>query len=682
MPIHNVDQSLALGRPSGAQERRQIQGALASSFRTALGVSLPRCPSRHARSNVPQSAWPPPLRCPCWARPPRRRPRSSLRRGYRPVPRRPAHVKLTFSRLAKGLNQPVLVTSAPGTHRLFVVERGGLVKIYTSAGVRSTAYLDLTSRANSSGDERGLLGLVFSPHFATTTTCGPATRPAGALQVSRFTASSATASTVSASTELMVINVPHPTQRTTTRGMFAFGPGGNLYISTGDGGGGGDPFGQRPEPEHPHGQDPAASTRTTPAAGKYFCIPARNPYAQGEGARGDLAVSALRNAWRFSVDKYHRRPLDRRRRPGAVEEVTRIPTVGLNLGWSCREGSTVYNASRCTSGSTYSRPDVRLRPRLGRRSSAATSTAARRLPRARRLLRLRRLRDRQPLGRSGAGRPSRRQLGANRLTAFGEDDGGELWAVTFDGGLFQMSRPRAARRERADTAKAEAARAAGLRSADRRSCPPSVSRSPPCPTSASTSTAASVRSPPARRPRTSSTTTGPWSPPGSAASCATWRTCWRDGDAVEPVAIDSADGLAILRHSTAHVMAQAVQELYPDAQARHRPADRERLLLRLRRRDARSPPTTWPRSRSACSEIVKEGRPSRRRVVTDDEARAELAVRAVQARADRAQGRRRRAEAPRRGRRRRADHLRQPRRNGRRASGRTSAAARTCRPPG
>ena len=38
-----------------------------------------------------------------------------------------------------------------------------------------------------------------------------------------------------------------------------------------------------------------------------------------------------------------------------------------------------------------------------------------------------------------------------------------------------------------------------------------------------------------------------------------------DGDEVEGVAIDSADGRDILRHSTAHVMAQAVQQLFPDA---------------------------------------------------------------------------------------------------------------------
>ena len=71
----------------------------------------------------------------------------------------------------------------------------------------------------------------------------------------------------------------------------------------------------------------------------------------------------------------------------------------------------------------------------------------------------------------------------------------------------------------------------------------------------------------------------------------------RDGDEVEPVTIDSPDGLAILRHSTAHVLAQAVQQLVPGGEARHRPADPRRLLLRLRRRASPSPPRTSRRSR-------------------------------------------------------------------------------------
>ena len=38
-----------------------------------------------------------------------------------------------------------------------------------------------------------------------------------------------------------------------------------------------------------------------------------------------------------------------------------------------------------------------------------------------------------------------------------------------------------------------------------------------------------------------------------------------DGDTVEPITLDSEDGLAIMRHSATHVMAQAVQEVYPNA---------------------------------------------------------------------------------------------------------------------
>ena len=61
-----------------------------------------------------------------------------------------------------------------------------------------------------------------------------------------------------------------------------------------------------------------------------------------------------------------------------------------------------------------------------------------------------------------------------------------------------------------------------------------------------------------------------------------------DGDIVDPVDIASDDGRYILRHSTAHVMAQAVQDLFPQAKLGIGPPDRERVLLRLRRGPDRS----------------------------------------------------------------------------------------------
>jgi threonyl-tRNA synthetase len=97
-----------------------------------------------------------------------------------------------------------------------------------------------------------------------------------------------------------------------------------------------------------------------------------------------------------------------------------------------------------------------------------------------------------------------------------------------------------------------------------------------------------------------------------------------DGDVVESVPVDSEEGRAVLRHSTAHVLAQAVQELFPDAklgigppitngfyydfdvQRPFTPEDLELIEVRMRK-------------------IVKERQRFSRRVVSDDEARKELA---------------------------------------------------------
>jgi threonyl-tRNA synthetase len=97
-----------------------------------------------------------------------------------------------------------------------------------------------------------------------------------------------------------------------------------------------------------------------------------------------------------------------------------------------------------------------------------------------------------------------------------------------------------------------------------------------------------------------------------------------DGDVVEPVAIDSADGRSILRHSTAHVMAQAVQALHPDARLGIGPPIENGFYYDF---DVEVPftPDDLAALDKRMQQIVKEGQSFVRRVVTDDEARAELA---------------------------------------------------------
>ncbi len=97
-----------------------------------------------------------------------------------------------------------------------------------------------------------------------------------------------------------------------------------------------------------------------------------------------------------------------------------------------------------------------------------------------------------------------------------------------------------------------------------------------------------------------------------------------DGDVVEPVAIDSDDGRAVLRHSTAHVLAQAVQELFPTARLGIGPPITDGFYYDF---DVDRPftPEDLQALTTRMRAIIKQGQSFARRVVSDDEARTELA---------------------------------------------------------
>ncbi|GAA3311169.1 threonine--tRNA ligase [Nonomuraea dietziae] len=98
-----------------------------------------------------------------------------------------------------------------------------------------------------------------------------------------------------------------------------------------------------------------------------------------------------------------------------------------------------------------------------------------------------------------------------------------------------------------------------------------------------------------------------------------------DGDVVEPVEISSPDGRAILRHSTAHVMAQAVQELFPEAKLGIGPPVDNGFYYDFDVEQAFHP-DDLKRVEKRMREIVKQGQQFSRREVSDDEARAELSA--------------------------------------------------------
>ena len=97
-----------------------------------------------------------------------------------------------------------------------------------------------------------------------------------------------------------------------------------------------------------------------------------------------------------------------------------------------------------------------------------------------------------------------------------------------------------------------------------------------------------------------------------------------DGDVVESVTIDSEDGLKVLRHSTAHVMAQAVQQIYPEAKLGIGPPITDGFYYDFDPQDPFTP-ESLEKIESAMRKIVKEGQRFKRRVTNEADALSELA---------------------------------------------------------
>ena len=104
------------------------------------------------------------------------------------------------------------------------------------------------------------------------------------------------------------------------------------------------------------------------------------------------------------------------------------------------------------------------------------------------------------------------------------------------------------------------------------------------------------------------------------------RDLWTDlsnGDEIESVSIDSADGLNVLRHSTAHVLAQAVQEVFPETKLGIGPPIRDGFYYDFDPKEAFTP-SDLEKLETAMRKIIKAGQRFKRRVTNEKEALVEL----------------------------------------------------------
>lgn len=361
------------------------------------------------------------------------------------VPATPAEasVSVGWQQVISGLGRAVQVTSPQdGTGRLFIVGLRGRIRIVQNGAVKTWSYLDISDRILEGYDE-GLLSIAFHPQWKQHPFFWVAyINKWGNLQVTRFRASSYLANHVDATTGVRVLTVPMPDEsHNHYGGQLAFGKDGMLYLSTGDGGGNGDPSNRAQSRSSLRGK--ILRFRVVGAwstCGRIYCFPASNPFAGSTPGSGLVWALGLRNPWRFSVDPSNGNlwigDVGERR----LEEVNRITAGdgGENLGWSCREGNLVFNAARCRSGTQYHGPRFTYGRAVG---SSITGGFVYRGMQYRSLLGGHYIAGDFVSGRifhwfNGA-RYSAGQL-AN-VSSFGEGDNRELYAVTIGGGLYRMT---------------------------------------------------------------------------------------------------------------------------------------------------------------------------------------------------------------------------------------------------
>jgi glucose/arabinose dehydrogenase len=226
--------------------------------------------------------------------------------------------------------------------RWFVTEQQGRVFVFDDRpDAQAQLFLDLRDRVSTAGAEEGLLGLAFSPDFASSRSLYLYYSASGGQRrtiLSRFIPNA----DGSGSSEVRLLEIPQPFPNH-KGGQIVFGPDGYLYVGLGDGGSGRDPMG--------NGQNVGVilgkilRLDVSGGGNQPYQIPADNPFAGRPGARGEIWAYGLRNPWRFSFDPQGRLWV------GDVGQNEReeidVVTRGGNYGWGIMEGMDCLDQRPC-----------------------------------------------------------------------------------------------------------------------------------------------------------------------------------------------------------------------------------------------------------------------------------------------------------------------------------------------
>lgn len=355
--------------------------------------------------------------------------------------------------------RPLIITGAgDGTNRIFVATQPGTIHVWKNDPNASemTTFLDIRERIHYAApdeNEEGFLGLAFHPSFKKNGeffvyyTNDYKTEQDRKSIISRFRVSKDDPNKADPASEEIILEIPQPYWNH-NGGTIIFGPDGYLYIGLGDGGAGGDP--------HKNGQNLGTLLGKMLRIdvdhhddGLAYAIPSDNPFVGKQVARGEIWAYGIRNIWRMAFD----------RKTGDLwagdvgqniwEEIDLI-TKGGNYGWNLREGMHPYVDPKTDAAGSGPRPDL-IEPIWEYHHDVGKSITGGNVYRGKEVPELEGayLYADYVSGRIWAlwydGRA--KQVTSNRLivtgstpvTTFGEDDAGEVYYTTQEGGIWKFA---------------------------------------------------------------------------------------------------------------------------------------------------------------------------------------------------------------------------------------------------
>lgn len=362
-------------------------------------------------------------------------------------------IERAYSRLR--FDRPVYLTHAgDGSGRIFVVEQAGVVRWFNQNDENPTSkvFLDLTDRVSRSNNEEGLIGFAFHPDFKTNgyVYCHYSSkrdrakptarkrRPVAPNIIARYKVSD-DKNVVDRDSEKVIMQVEQP-YANHNGGAMLFGKDGYLYLSLGDGGFRNDPQGNGQNLKTLLGAILRIDVNAE-ADGKAYSIPADNPFVDTPDARPEIYALGLRNVWRFSFDRKTGELWGADVGQERIEEVNIIQKGG-NYGWKRFEANDDFATDVKLAIEKHDKPVAYYGHEWGGSITGGNVYRGKKFPQldgsyffgdymTGNLWRTKKETD-------GEYQTELVRRTGRSIASFGEDEQGEVYLLSFDGGIYRI----------------------------------------------------------------------------------------------------------------------------------------------------------------------------------------------------------------------------------------------------